>query len=272
MAFESIGKTVAFIKKEFVTSLSYRYSFFSGIIFSLIAFLFYFAMADVFKIAVITELIPYGGNYVAFIITGAMLWQIVTLGLYSISSKFTLEMFTGTLETIYLSRTNILLVLIGVSLFSLLTNLALVIVSLLIAVLIFNITIYFNNIVLAFLILVLTYLSMLGFGMIFAGITIVTKSIGQLVSVFTLFLSFISGVLFPIELLPETLQQLSALSPLTYALDALRNVLLVGTGFEGITAPLAMLALISVVLIPIGYKTFFVCLNIAKKQGTLAQF
>jgi ABC-2 type transport system permease protein len=268
----SIDKVVAFIRKEVLTSLSYRYSFLSGIFFGFIALLFYFAMADVFKSAIVADVIPYGGDYVAFIITGAILWQIVTLGLYSISGSFMLEMITGTLETIYLSRTNILLVLVGVSLFSLLTSLVTVVGSLVLAVIIFGVQVHFGNLLLAFLVLVLTYLSMLGFGMIFAGITIITKTIGQLVSVFTLLLMFLSGVVFPISLLPGVMQEASAFIPLTHALDALRSTLLLGAGLEEIAPSLASLIILSVVLIPIGYKTFFFCLNIAKKQGSLGQF
>ncbi len=269
---ETIWKMLAFIKKEFLTSLSYRYSFFTGIVFTFIAMLFYFAMADVFKTAVISDLIPYGGDYLAFIITGAVLWQMVNLGLHSISMNFVTEMYMGTLEAVYLSQTNILLVLLGVGLFSLLTNVVVAIGSIVLAAYVFSIPVHLGSLPLIALILVLTYFSMLGFGMIFAGVTIITKSIGQLVSIFTLLLSFLCGVLFPIALLPEPLRQLSDFIPLTYALDALRNALLLGVGLEGIAPSLMSLVLISVVLIPLGYKTFFMCLERAKKQGTLAQY
>jgi len=269
---DTLRKVWAFIKKEFLTELSYKYSFFSGILFTFVALLIYFAMADVFKVAIIKDLIPYGGDYVAFVITGGILWQIVSLGLYSISTDFTVEMFTGTLETIYLSRTNILLVLVGVSLFSLFTNIVVISLTLLLAVVIFGIKIHFGNIMLAFLILILTYLSMLGLGMIFAGITIITKSLGQIISIFTLLISFLSGVILPVSLLPGFMQTISRFIPLTYALDALRSVLLMGAGLEQIQGSLLPLLLISIILIPIGYKTFFFCLGIAKKQGSLGQF
>jgi len=269
---KDIRKILAFIRKEILSLLSYKYAFFSSMLFSFISLLFYFAMAGVFKAAIIPALIPYGGDYLAFMITGAILWQMVTFGLYSISSTFTMEMVTGTFETIYISRANLLTVLLGVSLFSLLINTGLAVVSLVFASLIFGVSIHFDNILLAVLILLMTYFSMLGIGMMVAGITIITKSVGQVVSIFTLVMSFLCGILVPISLLPDWARQFSYFVPLTYALDALRSVLLMGAGFEQISSPLLSLFVISVILIPLGYKTFFICLNIARKEGSLGQF
>ncbi|MDD5171964.1 MAG: ABC transporter permease [Candidatus ainarchaeum sp.] len=272
MVRRDIKKVIAFIRKEVLTSLSYRYAFISSMVFSLISLLFYFAMADVFRAAIVPAAIPYGGDYLAFLITGAVLWQMVTFGLYSVSSSFTVEMITGTFETIYLSRANLLTLILGVSLFSLAINVSLIVVSLLLAQAIFGVSLHFENILLALMVLVMTYFSMLGIGMAVAGITIVTKSVGQVVSIFTLLMAFLCGILIPLELLPPEAKQLSYLVPITYALDALRNVLLVGTGFEGILPSLIILLIMSLVLIPIGYKVFFICLKRAKKEGTLGQY
>jgi ABC-2 type transport system permease protein len=272
MVLRDIKKVIAFIRKELLSSLSYRYAFISSIVFSLISMLFYFAMADVFKAAVVPAAIPYGGDYLAFLITGAVLWQMVTFGLYSISSSFTVEMIMGTFETIYLSRANLFTVLLGVSLFSLATNIGLIVISLFLAQAIFGFSLHFESIPLAIMILVMTYFSMLGIGMVVAGITIVTKSVGKVVSIFTLLMAFLCGILIPLDLLPPEARQLSYLVPITYALDALRNVLLLGAGFEGIASSLTMLLVMSLVLIPIGYKVFFICLERAKKEGTLGQY
>ncbi|NYZ73578.1 ABC transporter permease [Candidatus Micrarchaeota archaeon] len=272
MVLRDIRKVIAFVRKEVISAMSYRYAFMSSIAFSLISLLFYFTMAGIFKAAIIPTAIPYGGDYLAFLITGAILWQMVTFGLYSISSAFTIEMITGTFEMIYVSRANLLTLLLGVSLFSLLTNAVMIVMSLGLAVAIFGVSIHLESIPLALFVLFLTYLSMLGIGMVVAGITVVTKSVGQVVSIITMLMAAFCGVLIPVELLPPEAKALSQVFPVTYALDALRNVLLNGTGLEGILTPIAILVGMALILIPIGYQLFFICLNIAKKQGTLGQF
>lgn len=272
MVLRNLKQVIAFIKKEVLTSLSYRYAFLSSILFGLISLLVYFFMASIFKVAIVASAIPYGGDYLAFLITGAVLWQMVTFGLYSISSAFTVEMVTGTFETIYLSRANLLTVLLGVSLFSLATNICMIVVSLVLSTIIFGVQLHFDSIPLALLILVMTYFSMLGIGMVVAGITIITKSVGQIVSIFTLAMGILCGVMVPVELLPPLARQLSYFVPITYSLDALRNALLLGAGFNEVAQPLLILTVMSVVLIPVGYKTFTICLNRAKKEGSLGQF
>jgi ABC-2 type transport system permease protein len=267
-----INKYFAFLKKDLLSTISYKYSFFTGILFGLFSLIVTFAMASVFKAAIIPSAIPYGGDYLAFLITGAVIWQVVTFGLYSISSSIMVEMVAGTLEMIYVSRANILLSILGVSLFSLLRNTLLAVLTILLASAIFGIQFHFENLFLALIILLLTYTSMLGFGMAIGGITMVTKSSGRIVSILTLLMAVLSGVVIPVSLLPEWARHLSSVVPITYALDGLRNVLLLGSGFEKVQEAILLLALISLIVLPLGYLAFLTCQKIARKQGSLGQF
>jgi len=265
-------KALAFIRKEYQGALTYRYSFLSGIAFALIALLLYFTMADVFKAAIIPAQIPYGGDVPAFQITGAVLWQVVSFGLTSLSSSLTAEMFRGTFEMVYLSRTNVLSAIIGVSIFSMARNTLLAFASVILASWFFSIAFHFENVLLALLILALTYLSMLGIGMMIAGITMVTKSAGRIISIFTMVMSLLSGVFIPIELLPQWVRSLSSFIPVTYALDGLRSVLLLGAGLSDVSGTLWILLGISLILLPLGHHVFFHCVGIARKQGSMGQF
>jgi ABC-2 type transport system permease protein len=270
--FSDFKKSLAFIKKEIQSTLSYKYSFFSGIVFGLISLLITFSMASAFKAAIVPEAIPYGGDYLAFLITGAVLWQVVTFGLLSISGSLTVEMATGTLEMIYFSRANLLLSILGVSFFSLMRNTLVATITVLLAVSLFGIAIHLENAFAALILILLTYTSMLGIGIAIAGIAVVTKSVGRVVSIFTLVMSVLSGVAIPLSLLPDWARQFSYLIPVTYSLDGIRRVLLSGAGFGDIQPVLVVLAGLSIILIPLGYLVFQLCLNIARKQGSLGQF
>jgi ABC-2 type transport system permease protein len=63
----------------------------------------------------------------------------------------------------------------------------------------------------------------------------------QMIVSFVVFpLFFLSGALFPLENLPEWLSVLTAVDPVTYGVDALRN-LMFGSGTYGIELDLAIL-------------------------------
>jgi len=78
----------------------------------------------------------------------------------------------------------------------------------------------------------------------------------QLITSFLLFpLFFLSGALFPIDRLPSWLTPLTLLDPLTYAVDALRNVILGASHFH-LVFNLGVISIFSVVVIFVGTYAF----------------
>ena len=63
---------------------------------------------------------------------------------------------------------------------------------------------------------------------------------------------FLSGLFWPVQTLWPPLQWLSKLFPMTYAVKALREVMLAGTGLSGVTTELAALALFAVAMMGFG--------------------
>ncbi len=63
---------------------------------------------------------------------------------------------------------------------------------------------------------------------------------------------FLSGLFWPVRTLWPPLQWLSKLFPMTYAVRALREVMLAGVGFRGITTELAALAIFAVAMMAFG--------------------
>jgi ABC-2 type transport system permease protein len=80
------------------------------------------------------------------------------------------------------------------------------------------------------------------------------------------------GVYFPVEVLPESLQVISWVLPITYSLEAMRKTLLTGAGLQDVGFELVVLIGFSVVLVPIGLTAFRVAVSKARRDGTLGQF
>lgn len=85
-------------------------------------------------------------------------------------------------------------------------------------------------------------------------------------------LSLFSGVLFPVEVMPQWLQTLASLSPLTHALDAMRGALLHDASISDISRSLIVLTGFAVVLLPLGLVALEVGLRRARRTGGLSRF
>ena len=121
-------------------------------------------------------------------------------------------------------------------------------------------------------IIFLTILAMSGIGLTSAAIILVTKQGDPVGWVVTTLMVFFSGVLFPVEMLPPTLRQVSQLLPTTYALRALRLTMARNAGWSDIQSELLVLVLTTAITIPIGIWSFSKGLDRARRCGSLGEY
>ena len=82
-------------------------------------------------------------------------------------------------------------------------------------------------------------------------------------------LLLISGVYAPVDVLPEWLQVLSPLSPITYILRSVRVGLLEGGSLQAVAGDLLILTLMGALLVPCGLYVFRAAERYAKRTGRL---
>ena len=119
------------------------------------------------------------------------------------------------------------------------------------------------------LIVPLSAFAMLGIGVLAGAATVVFKRGGSVVTVSVFAMTFISGAMFPIALLPEWLQPIGQAMPTAAALDGMREALY-GDGSPWSAA--LILVGWGVVLLPLSLWLFSLALNKARAQGALAQY
>jgi len=124
----------------------------------------------------------------------------------------------------------------------------------------------------AFLIILLTVSSVIGFGMVSAGITLIIKKGTPVGQVFSLVSELLSGTYFPLTLLPLWLDDASAFIPLTHSLKALRLLILRGQPVGEVLPEILALIGFSVVMIPVGMVFITYSLRKAKMDGSLVQY
>jgi ABC-2 type transport system permease protein len=82
-------------------------------------------------------------------------------------------------------------------------------------------------------------------------------------------LLLVSGVYYPISILPGWMQVLAHLSPATYILDGVRAALIEGVGFDRLLGDVWPLVVMAIVLIPVGVWGFGRAEAYAKRTGKL---
>jgi ABC-2 type transport system permease protein len=142
------------------------------------------------------------------------------------------------------------------------------IVHLLVAFLVFGVTLHFSP---TFLLVVLLSMSIFtGINLIVSGFQIWTKSSANPVSLFLdITAGIITGTYFPITYLPNWLQQVSKIHPLTYVNQLARLSLGGGLNLGQLSQYIWPMLVSGLILLLIGILTFKWGFNKARKEGTI---
>jgi ABC-2 type transport system permease protein len=113
---------------------------------------------------------------------------------------------------------------------------------------------YSGNLGLVLLIQVLLVIIGVALGLVFSTVSANELQAVQLIPLVIVPQILMSGVIWPVATLPIILKQLAYILPLTYAVDALRGVMIRGAGFGGIALDLTVLCGAAVLLLAVGTR------------------
>ncbi|MFL6286703.1 MAG: ABC transporter permease [Pyrinomonadaceae bacterium] len=209
---------------------------------------------------------------------GVMLWGLLSVVFQEIANSITYERWEGTLEYTFMAPVSRLIHLAGVSIFA--TGYAVVRSVIIVAGLLVFVDLDLSRANWAGIVVVLAVSSaaFIGLGLMAATLPVFSPERGaEATNIFQGILLLVSGVYYPVEVLPRWLQPLSVISPATYALGATRKLIGIGDGGE-LTAgaplsacayELTVLTLMGIVSIPLGLYVFSLVERWAKHSGKL---
>jgi ABC-2 type transport system permease protein len=143
-------------------------------------------------------------------------------------------------------------------------------VILLATTLMFNLNLSQANLVGGTLILMAGSFSFVGIGIMASVLPLLFPERGeQMTHVFIALLLLVSGVYYPVNVLPEVLQKIAIVSPATYVLTGVRNALLSGYTTAKLWPFIWPVLLMGIVLIPAGLWVFTRAEIYAKRTGKL---
>jgi ABC-2 type transport system permease protein len=115
-------------------------------------------------------------------------------------------------------------------------------------------------------------MAFVGLGLLTAAGTMLTRRSNPVALVLGAASVFLSGVLYPVSVLPGWLQSVGRFLPLTHALEALRRALLTGASPAELIPSLGVLALFGCLLTPAGLGLFVYALRRARVDGSLTHY
>lgn len=259
----------AFLRKDYRLHVSYRLSFWMqvlGIVFSVAS---YFFLAQFSGRSAEELLAAYQGNFFAFVLLGIVLWHLLSTSLYAFAEAIRSEQGQGTFEALLLAPLGLPTLLGGLVVWTFALALAEAAGYLLVGQVLFGLRLHESNVAAALLALLLLLCSSCGAGLWAAAVIVVLKRGDPLAWLYADGSALLAGVFYPPEVLPDALQRLAALVPLTYALRALREALLGGATWAALAPDLVVLALFAVATLPSGLWACARALELARRAGSL---
>jgi ABC-2 type transport system permease protein len=205
------------------------------------------------------------------LIIGAVFWNYLSVVFSWIAETIAMERWEGTLEYTFMAPVRRWTQLLGSCVYAMGYGLVHTAAILVVLVLFFpQLDPAGMNMATAVVFVALGSFSFVGIGMMAAILPLLYVERGaQMTFVLQSCLLLVSGVYYPVEILPPWMQALSHLSPATYVLDGVRAGLLDGTPVTALMYDVVPLIVMGIVLIPSGVWAFGRAERYAKRTGKL---
>ncbi|HZS78224.1 MAG TPA: ABC transporter permease [Ktedonobacteraceae bacterium] len=209
---------------------------------------------------------------VLYLLIGTSVWSYLSVTFEGVTDMITIERWEGTIEHTFMAPISRFTHLIGSCWYAIAHGLLFTFIQLLVVGAFFHLDLSHANYLTAVFILLIGSISFVGFGI---GASILpllfTERGSQMSYIVRAILLLISGVYYPISVLPGWMQPLASISPATYVLNGLRAGVMNGqviwsAEIWSYTWPLLITGIVSV---PLGIYIFRIAERYAKRTGKL---
>jgi ABC-2 type transport system permease protein len=211
------------------------------------------------------------GRYlVLYLVIGTLVWRYLSLIFYWITDVIGMERWEGTIEYTLMAPIRRITHMAGQTLWAIIYSMISTGIILVVTVLIFRIDLSRANLVGGTVMLLAGSLSFIGVGVMGSVLPLLFPERGsQMTHVIIAILLLVSGVYYPVDVLPGILQKIAVYSPATYVLDGTRRALLEGMPTVQLWQYMWPTLLLGLVAIPLGLWVFGLAERYAKRTGKL---
>jgi ABC-2 type transport system permease protein len=209
-------------------------------------------------------------DLVLFLGIGTVVWAYLRAVFSNVGEMVAWERWEGTIEYTMMAPISRLAHMLGVSLFSIVYGIARSALLLGVLALFFSVDLSNANLGGAAVILLVGSVSFLGFGIMAAVLPLLFPERGEeMTFVISSILLLVSGVYYPISVLPDWMEPLATISPATYVLEGMRAALLEGTPTTALGPSILPILILGALTVPLGVAVFGWAERYAKRTGRL---
>jgi ABC-2 type transport system permease protein len=237
---------------------------------------FAWTAANTLTIVFIAKGVEAGGGKIdldrltTILLIGAVIWSYLGIVFELLIETVAWERWEGTIEYTFMAPLARSVHLLGTGVFAVLYGLVRATLIFTVIAAFFGLHMPNANFGSALLLLAVASVSFVGIGMMTAVLPLISPEKGtQFGYVAQGLMLVVSGVYYPVSVLPEAMQWMATVSPATYALRGMRDAILNGAGVGTLWGDIWPLILIGVVSVPLGIWVFRRGELHAKRHGKL---
>jgi ABC-2 type transport system permease protein len=209
-------------------------------------------------------------DLVLYLGIGTVVWAYLRAVFANVGEMVAWERWEGTIEYTMMAPISRLTHMLGVSLFSVIYGLARSALLLGVLSLFFSVDLSNANLGGAALVLLAGSVSFIGFGVMAAVLPLLFPERGEeMTFVISSLMLLVSGVYYPISVLPDWMEPLATVSPATYVLEGMRLALLEDAPTASLAPSLVPILLLGAAALPVGIAVFGWGERYAKRTGRL---
>jgi ABC-2 type transport system permease protein len=216
------------------------------------------------------SVLPQPGGYFAFALVGWVFFDYLGVAMDTFDGSLMEARDSGTLEHLLVTQTSLPVMLAGSAIYPFVITTLRIAIYLIWGALLFHFPLGAANWSSVLIVLAASLLSFSGLGILSASYLLLFKRGNPAKWLLIGLWGIAGGMLFPVTILPEWLQIVAKLNPMTHALHAMRAALLGGTGLRQLLPAIGLLLLFAMVLLPVSMLVFHWTLERTKTTGTLS--
>jgi ABC-2 type transport system permease protein len=195
-------------------------------------------------------------NYFNFIAPGLLMMIVMMGAMTGIPRAISHEKEMGTFDGILSAPVSEMSIIFGKTIAQTIRGFIQGIIVLAIAILFFGVTMQIVSMPLAFALLFLGIFSFIGLGILLTSLANNEETATILMTVLQFPMMFLTGVFFPIQQMPWFMQDLSKVLPLTYAVSAMRKVMILNAGITDVIPEVVILLVFGAIMLLIAIPVF----------------
>lgn len=209
---------------------------------------------------------------VLYLLIGTLVWRYFSSIFYWVTEIIAIERWEGTIEYTLMAPVPRIIHLVGHTTFAMVYSMIFTSLILVVTALLFDLNLAQANLVGGAVVLVAGTFSFVGIGVMGAVLPLLFPERGaEMTHIIIATLLLVSGVYYPIEVLPRAFQIMAVISPATYVLQGVRDALLEDASLVALWPNIWPALVLALVMVPAGLWIFEQAERYAKRKGRLAR-